>query len=1202
MDSHLNVFTSNDVDHLHRLAEKLFDEGFFNCYLSPQLFNLFAYILKGYKEDPATNDKVWRALMDCTLFVKIDKRDQSSTAPPSIKIQSANGDETNEADDTTEDNENTDEITEEEELYIRPGYGSARNLCTMLRYLLYEKAVDYYFDEVGERDKKFKEFEIFEASDEEEEDLFKDAKETLQDAKDKVERDEEDDYDDEEDEEEYEGGKGDNDDEKEKLEEGTKKEGREEAKKDEPVNDSLEASAGAPLSLPATGPHGELIIEIPSTVITSKPDYPSLPEAFSSTEEAIGKMVHPILGTTSAIESSLEKRNELKLIKNFNKIYHNFENDLPNIVKRRRLEKSNKQLGIDSDSVDGEDGDEKEDRSVSKLMNLGGAVNLSLKNLLGRIEDHRDRLNITDIELKNLIMDVRKNRSKWASFNRIGQEELYEACEKVVTELRGYTEHSTPFLNRVSKREAPNYYQIIKKPMDLNTVMRKMRTLQYNSKKAFVDDLMLIWQNCLTYNTDPKHFLRVDALAMQKKTLSLVQLIPDITIRDRADVEREAAIAAQQEKEEAKKSTKSSRAVGNSDSSEKKSAKKGRKGGQPDETPDGTVEQAPFNEEEKEENEHEEVIEPQLPSAASADVSSVEHQPSQATPAPATATESTNADDDNEDADSNLDEAQSRDDEDDDEPAEDLEMSTWKTLTSNTRYKLCEARTKMFKDNQIHMNVESLYRDNNQMLNFLSYLDDGASVVLHKNRRYFDENDDPYLIEYDVGGGVPDIKFQGVDFDELENSIMEKMLAKGETLESQPPSSFKVEERGSVNLVLDNISAMQDIRKVCFRINLIRQMQTSQFVHRSQFHPPVVQRIKFTDLDPMFKLPTRDAMNPQVAAQCLKKSVSAILMANGFESTNPFCVSMVTQIAEEYFGNLAKSLKLHMESNSINKLPIKGDSPISLKDIIFMALGENGVDKPDVIYTYYREYLTKKNKKLKDLKEALEGFLKDLLRPGLQDLTETQFNDNSEQFLTGEFSDELGEDFFGFRELGLDREFGMLTSSVPLHLLHSRLSLQFNQSGNKTKKDKFDDFNEVKFPKLRQEDLPKQIHLLKHYYDGLLLKTKNMYAKQLKKHQQHLANGTADPSESFVEYKNDEDMVIIEDDDLPMKQRNNRPKIPPNGKITQIKKKFIANAFFIDRQDEWVRKEKLGNGDVTPTGEELVGGIESSPVAAPAAE
>jgi hypothetical protein len=50
---------------------------------------------------------------------------------------------------------------------------------------------------------------------------------------------------------------------------------------------------------------------------------------------------------------------------------------------------------------------------------------------------------------------------------------------------------------------------------------------------------MLIWSNCLKYNADPSHFLRKKALHMKKETEKLVPLIPDITIRDRAEVEAE---------------------------------------------------------------------------------------------------------------------------------------------------------------------------------------------------------------------------------------------------------------------------------------------------------------------------------------------------------------------------------------------------------------------------------------------------------------------------------------------------------------------------------------------------------------------------------------------------------------------------------------------------------------------------------------
>ena len=54
--------------------------------------------------------------------------------------------------------------------------------------------------------------------------------------------------------------------------------------------------------------------------------------------------------------------------------------------------------------------------------------------------------------------EVRKNRSKWASEENVNQEELYEALEKVLGELKAHTEYSTPFLQRVNKRDAPDYY------------------------------------------------------------------------------------------------------------------------------------------------------------------------------------------------------------------------------------------------------------------------------------------------------------------------------------------------------------------------------------------------------------------------------------------------------------------------------------------------------------------------------------------------------------------------------------------------------------------------------------------------------------------------------------------------------------------------------------------------------------------------
>ena len=37
--------------------------------------------------------------------------------------------------------------------------------------------------------------------------------------------------------------------------------------------------------------------------------------------------------------------------------------------------------------------------------------------------------------------------------------------------------------------------------MDLQTMLKKVKSKHYKSKKEFMDDLDLIWDNCFRYNT-----------------------------------------------------------------------------------------------------------------------------------------------------------------------------------------------------------------------------------------------------------------------------------------------------------------------------------------------------------------------------------------------------------------------------------------------------------------------------------------------------------------------------------------------------------------------------------------------------------------------------------------------------------------------------------------------------------------------------
>lgn len=72
-------------------------------------------------------------------------------------------------------------------------------------------------------------------------------------------------------------------------------------------------------------------------------------------------------------------------------------------------------------------------------MIIGDTDQFSLKHLLKGIAENRSKTSLSDRDLRNLLSEIKPHRSKWANDDRIGQEELYEACEKVLTDLKNYT-------------------------------------------------------------------------------------------------------------------------------------------------------------------------------------------------------------------------------------------------------------------------------------------------------------------------------------------------------------------------------------------------------------------------------------------------------------------------------------------------------------------------------------------------------------------------------------------------------------------------------------------------------------------------------------------------------------------------------------------------------------------------------------------
>jgi Bromodomain len=95
-------------------------------------------------------------------------------------------------------------------------------------------------------------------------------------------------------------------------------------------------------------------------------------------------------------------------------------------------------------------------------------------------------------------------------------------CGEILDRIQKKDTYSI-FLEPVDVSEAPEYDKIIKRPMDLSSIRKRLNADSYQSLSAFHDDLNLIWSNCLTYNgPEPSNIYSKKAIDLKKLTDRLI--------------------------------------------------------------------------------------------------------------------------------------------------------------------------------------------------------------------------------------------------------------------------------------------------------------------------------------------------------------------------------------------------------------------------------------------------------------------------------------------------------------------------------------------------------------------------------------------------------------------------------------------------------------------------------------------------------
>ncbi|KAI0082226.1 Bromodomain-containing protein [Panus rudis PR-1116 ss-1] len=99
----------------------------------------------------------------------------------------------------------------------------------------------------------------------------------------------------------------------------------------------------------------------------------------------------------------------------------------------------------------------------------------------------------------------KKARRAKAARNDLHAEQL-KFCEKILKDLHKKVHYNIahPFYEPVDwvKLDIPTYPKLIKRPMDLSTIRKKLDSGEYPTAREFYDDFKLMIRNCLTFNPD----------------------------------------------------------------------------------------------------------------------------------------------------------------------------------------------------------------------------------------------------------------------------------------------------------------------------------------------------------------------------------------------------------------------------------------------------------------------------------------------------------------------------------------------------------------------------------------------------------------------------------------------------------------------------------------------------------------------------
>src|ERR1700761_2887331 len=332
----------------------------------------------------------------------------------------------------------------------------------------------------------------------------------------------------------------------------------------------------------------------------------------------------------------------------------------------------------------------------------------------------------------------------------------------------------------------------------------------------------------------------------------------------------------------------------------------------------------------------------------------------------------------------------------------DLEFRTWKQVTKKARAAAAGERNRLFINGHLNPEEPAILRSKAGMRRFVrlqrKFLqpegakedtstseskDEGSSAIAGETlAEGVEAAEDDYILPdyYDPVSSIPEVNERLKWEEDDEGQVVSHAE---ECLRLVPEGHFTTPESTLGKKMNANMKQMQDTRKICAKIAIVKQMQLQTQVYQNQFQKYDPAPFFESDISAHVVSDDGPIMSPDVCRAAFQRSIAKILYHAGFEDYQPSALETLTDCMGDFFQRLiatfvsyANTPKVPIEKRNADTKTGALQPKYSLEESLMHTLEQNSIDI-EALDAYVKDDLDRLGQKLAVMHERMKAHLAD---------------------------------------------------------------------------------------------------------------------------------------------------------------------------------------------------------------------------------